>query len=226
MQAEFSLQQQIINLKILCDIADSVSVFISEKEADLIQLPSMLIANSNLLYQKAKLQNAYSEAEIKSIKLSQLPTLSFAYYNSLQNNSSNSFFDHSQRWLNASYYSLRLSWNFPDISKHISLKMANISGNIASINLEHTALQNKLSNQQLEVDYQKALSQVNKTENIYILKKDNYSKSIKQYNENILPLDRLLTYFNDMWSSKLNTALLQTDAKFLKSKIDINNTVK
>jgi OMF family outer membrane factor len=97
---------------------------------------------------------------------------------------------------------------------------------ITLINSEHDRLQNDIQNNQLKIDYDKAYSQVQTTNQVYKLKSENYRMAMNQYNESILGFDKVLDAFTDMLTSKLNNSTAVANFLNAKSKIEINNRIK
>ena len=87
----------------------------------------------------------------------------------------------------------------------------------------HFLRENETRNSNLLVEYEKASSQLENFKKIQTLKEDTYQKNLNQYNENILPLDRLLTSQNDMLNSQLNVVVALANIAFAKHKIIIHN---
>lgn len=75
----------------------------------------------------------------------------------------------------------------------------------------------------MALEYEKAQKQWSNFKSIADLKEDTYQKNLNQYNENILPLDRLLTSQNDMLNSQLNVVVALANIAFAKHKIIIHN---
>ena len=69
----------------------------------------------------------------------------------------------------------------------------------------------------------KAIQQVIHFEKIYQLKKDTFEKNKNQFDEEILPLDKLLLSQNEFITSELNLASALANCGFSKYKILINN---
>jgi len=92
--------------------------------------------------------------------------------------------------------------------------------------MNHSKLQNDISNNQLHLDYEKAYSQFLANQQISKLKEDNYRMAFNQYSQYILPFDKLMIAFNDMLVSRFNYSSSLANLMYTKSKIDINNTIK
>jgi outer membrane protein TolC len=222
-QLNYALQQQLLVIKILCDIPENTEVQLAENTMPSIVFEQNLNATSDLMWQAAKWQHSFALAELKYNRLSHLPVLSFVSSFSWQNNSNNRFFDNSTSWINANYWGLKLSFNLPpDVNKLAQTKTSEITADIARINLAQAKKQNETNNRQMEIAYQQVYSQLSSNQQIYALKHDTYLKSMNQFKENILPLDRLLMVFNDRLTSKLNEQIAQVSVLAAKAKIEIN----
>ncbi len=226
-QATHNLEQQYLSLKILCDIDTNTELEISGNLFPKEDFSYHLTANSLLFYKINEQQNSFAKTEFKNNIYAHLPVLSLVSSFSWQNNSNQHFFDENAKWINANYIGLKLSVPFPiDINKFSQTSLARYKSKIAHITLQHAALQNHYNNQQLENDYRKAFTQVNNLSQIYQLKNDNYHKNYSLYEAEIIPLDKLLTSFNDMLNAKMNYIAMQTNYLFYKHKININNTIQ
>jgi outer membrane protein TolC len=224
-QATLALQQQYLILKTLCDTDDNLTV--SESLWQSYDQETKLKAEGNLSTQNAELQKEFTRAEYAAAKWANMPTLSFVGSFNWQNNSNTRFFDPKNSWINSNFWSLRVSWDFPtNINKLTAMKSAQINYRIAKINAEHLAKQNQSLNDQMVLDYEKAMLQKKNNERIFKLKEDNFLKSKNQFVENVLPLDKLLIAHNDMLASQINLAMTLASLSFNKSKIEINNQVK
>lgn len=225
-QLEVSSQQQVLSLKILCDIPENSTIRIDEPVDYNQNIAVGLEVDNQLMYKSSLLKYGIAKADLKGNHLMQLPTLSFVYYNAWQQNSNNIFFDKDARWINSQYLGLKLSLPFPDVNRFILTKISKVNSTIALQNSEHTKLQNDNNNRQLVLDYEKAFSQFTTAQQIYELKEQNYQLAMNQFNMDILSSDRLLIAFNDMIGSRLNYSSTLANLLYFKSKIDINNTVK
>ncbi len=225
-QLELSLKQQYYSIKVLCDIPTETEVKINYELGHNQMFIESLHTNNDLQYKYSLLQVEQAKADIRTNQLMQLPTVSFAFYDSWQHNSSSQFFDSNEPWINSQYVSLRLSIPFPDVNRYTLTQKSEINKTILLQNAEHTKLQNDLQNRQMTLDYEKAYSQFNVNKQIYKLKKENYRLALNQFNMSILPPDKLLTAFNDMITSRLNYTNSLSNLLYRKSTIKINNTIK
>ena len=225
-QLKLSLKQQYFSLKILCDIPETTLLSINEQTNYNQQFTLGLEVDNQLNYKSSLLKVDLANADVKTNLFMQLPTVSFVYYDAMQQNSNLMFFDKDKQWLNSQYLGLKISMPFPDFNRFTQTKISKINKTIALQNTEHTKLQNDFTNKQLVIDYEKAYSQFMATKQIYELKKQNYQLALNQFSVDILSSDKLLIAFNDMITSRLNYSNSLANLLFSKSKIDINNTIK
>jgi len=221
-----SLQQQYLSLKILCDIPENITILIYEPVDYNQNIAVGLEVSNQLVYKSSLLKYDIAKADLKANHLMQLPTMSFVYYDAWHQNSNNTFFDKDAQWINSQYIGLKMSLSFPDVNRFTQNKISKVNSTIALQNAEHTKLQNDNNNLQLVLDYEKAFSQFTTAKQIYELKEQNYHLAMNQFTMDILSSDRLLIAFNDMITSRLNNSSALANLLYLKSKIDINNTVK
>jgi len=225
-QLKLSLKQQYFSLKILCDIPETTLLTINEPTNYNQQFTLGLEVDNQLNYKSSLLKVDLANADLKTNHFMQLPTVSLVFYDAWQQNSNNMFFDKDAQWLNSQYLGLKLSMPFPDINRFTQTKTSKINKTISVQNAEHSKIQNDNNNRQLVLDYEKAFSQFATAKQIFALKEQNYYLALNQFNMDILPSDKLLIAFNDMITSRLNYSSALANLLFLKSKIDINNSVK
>ena len=223
-QMMYNLDQQYLNLALLCETNEKIEV--SQKLSDLL-IPSNLKSTGDLTLQNAVLQQNYALAEKRASYLANLPTLSFISSYNIQNNNKFAFFDKNNNWNYNSFWSLRFAWDIPtNVPKLTAYKSNQINAEIAATNAKHAQLQNKIQNEQMEKDYDKAQAQLKNNLLIYKLKQENFEKSKNQYLANILSLDKLLVAQNDLLTSEINVQTCLANISFNKSKIEINNQIK
>jgi len=225
-QLKLSLKQQYFSLKILCDIPETTLLTINEPTNYNQQFTLGLEVDNQLNYKSSLLKVDLANADLKTNHFMQLPTVSLVFYDAWQQNSNLMFFDNEARWLNSQYVGLKLSMPFPDINRFTQTRTSKINRTIALQNVEHTKILNDNNNRQLVLDYEKAFSQFATAKQIFTLKEQNYYLALNQFNMDILPSDKLLIAFNDMVTSRINYSSALANLLFLKSKIDINNSVK
>lgn len=180
-------------------------------------------AKNNLDVENTHLQSLLAKQEYKSLRYQNLPSLSFVSSFSWQNLSNESFFSSKSNNTNFNYLGLRLNLDLPTAQRIANTRNKSIQVKMLSNSEEHAAKENEIKNQQLLLDYDKALKQAENYKKIVLLKKDTYDKNYNQFKENILSLDKLLISQNDMLISKLNLVVALANICFNKNKIDINN---
>ncbi len=225
-QLDLSLKQQYYNLRILSDIPETISISIDEKPDYDKHIILGLHADNQLQYESSLLKVELAEADLKTNRFMQYPTVSLVFFNAWQQNSNTKFFDNDVNWLNSQYVGLKVSLPFPDINRFTLTKSSRINKVISLQNAEHTKLENELTNKQLILDYEKAYSQLNTAKQIFELKEQNYDLALHQFDMSILSSDKLIIAFNDMLTSRLNYSSALANLNFTMSKIEITNTIR
>ena len=226
-QVKLSLDQNYNNLKVLCDLKTEESLKITESINSNITAISKS-ASSSLMEKQSMLQKAYLKTELNVNRLSSFsPTLSLIFNQAWQQNSNVSLTDVNANKFTSQYIGVKLTVPFPlDVNRLSANYISKINYNISEINYAHSALQNQINNQQLDLEYQKANSTYNTSKRVSELKEINYLKNINQYNEGIISTDILLTAFIDKINAQLNYSAAFAGLKFAESKININNTIQ
>ncbi len=225
-QLQISLNQQYYTLKILCDIPQNTELTLTETIIYNQPFNLNLKTNNQLDFKLSLLKADLAKEDLRINRLAQFPTISIVAYNGWQQNNNNQFFDSNTDWINSQYIGLRLSMPFPDINKFTLTKTAHINKTISELDAKHSKLQNNISNTQLNLDYKKAYSQFKTTNQIFLLKKENYQMALNQFNASILSSDKLLIAFDDKLISQLNYSIALANLLYTKSKIEINNSIK
>jgi len=119
---------------------------------------------------------------------------------------------------------LKLSWDLPtNVQKVSNLKNREVQWKIAENNRELAEEQQVYDNLRLETELRKAQLQLESLQKIETLKKDTFEKNFAQFEENILPLDKLLISQNDWLTSRLNGAAGAVNVKYNYEILRINN---
>lgn len=185
---------------------------------------TFLEANSELKIKASQLQFQNIEQEIKVTKWSQLPILSMISSFNWQNQSNNSYLDKNSNWINYNYIGLKLSWDLPTtIQKLSNIYSKKIQLNQLKNNIDQVKKENEMINKQIVFEYEKAIQQYIYFEKIYQLKKETFEKNKNQFDEEILPLDKLLISQNDYYNSEINLVIALANIGFSKYRIIINN---
>ena len=224
-QVRTGIQQQINAIKILCDIPSSTTVEIKPQPTNGFGVTAK--PTGRLQSMALSLQSELAIAELKSVRGSMLPVVSLQYYEGWQKNSNTGFFDANAAWIHNRFLGLRITMPFPPEVSRLSQSYNNkVSGRISALNSIHGQLQEEISNESLQLEYDKSLASFNTGSEIVKLKADNYEKSLAQYEAGILPADFLFIAFNDLLSSKLNMATARAALEYNRQRIIINNQFK
>jgi outer membrane protein TolC len=227
-QIQYLIQQQYLALKILCDVPETEPVEIANKvpvNHELLQRPVALQNNTGLTSSMLKEKIALSS--YKQQKYSLYPTLSFFQaYTSQQFNTSSKLFDSRVSWVPSSYIGLRLSVPVPSSSTITQVSKAKYDYLLAQKNTEQQKIKAELELKQLDVDYEKALSQAKTNKEVFLLRKETYEKNLNLYNEGLVSLETTINSFNAMTNSNYSLIASQVTVMAAKAKIDINNNIR
>lgn len=226
-QIEFLLQQQYIALKILCDIPESEQIVINEDidYSSTISKPNLVINNLNSLSSQMKVKS--SLANYRQIQLSTLPYLSaFASNSNQQFNNNFSLFDNSVNWINSNYIGLKAIWLLPNANTISQISKSKHEYLLAKQNQEHAGLKSNLDFKHLDIEFDKAVSQMNTNKLVNDLRIDSYKKNLDNYKQGITALDELLNSYNAMINSGYNYISSVVNVLLSKSKININNQIQ
>lgn len=161
--------------------------------------------NSQFELEKLKFQKLYAQSALKASRLDHLPDLSFVSSFAYQNNSNSRFLDNNERWINSNYIGLRLTWEFPSNiqkltelkSRRINYELASIQYEQAIISLKNKAIENKLELNRLQMEW------ISMKE-IKLLEQENFIHALTQYEEGIIPMEKLLRVQLNKIQSELN----------------------
>lgn len=224
-QARTALANQYLVLAILLDSEKEVHV-----NADLWSYsPTMEVslAVGDLSVKSYLAREAYAKQAWRSAQWNQLPTLSFVSSLSWQNNSNAQFMDANQRWINATYWGLRLSWDFPtNVQKLTTASNAKLNYQLAQEAAEHARLQTTFQNQQMNNDYAKALNDYESALRVFVLEENSFGHLLNQYDADIVALDKLLAGQVKLMAARLNVASALATVAFTKEKINIHNSIR
>jgi OMF family outer membrane factor len=224
-----NLEQLQLNLKVQEEslalfFENSIYPLLTEKVWAYENIVSPIQTNNTLQFENTKLQLLMMQQDINVAKAQNWPTLSFISSLNWQNLSKDFFYGTNSNSFSYNYIGLKLSMDLPTtVTKLASIKNKQFQSNILKINAEHSLKETETKNRALLLDYEKAVSQLQNFKKIAILKEDTYRKSFNQYQENIISLDQLLIYYNNMLAAQINEVVALANIGFSKSKIDINN---
>lgn len=221
-QLQFNIQIQQQNLALFFE--NEVNPILNQNIRDFDHKQILTEANNSLWANHYQLKEKMAEQEWKAAQKQQLPVLGFVSSFNWQNLSNASFFHSNSNWIDFNYVGLRLSWDLPTtVSKYSAVKEKKMQWQMAENDRIHFLRENQTRNSNLLVEYEKASSQLENFKKIQTLKEDTYQKYFDQYQENILPLDKLLTAQTDMLLSQLNVITALAGIGFSENKIIINN---
>ena len=221
-QLQFYIQIQQQNLALFFE--NEVNPILNQNIRDFDHKQILTEANNNLWVNHYQLREKVAEQEWKAAQKQQLPVLGFVSSFNWQNLSNESFFHPNSNWIRYNYVGLRLSWDLPTtVSKYSAVKEKKMQWQMAENDRIHFLRENETRNSNLLVEYEKTSSQLENFKKIQTLKEDTYQKYFDQYQENILPLDKLLTAQTDMLLSQLNVITALAGIGFSENKIIINN---
>lgn len=219
LELNLKIQYQLLNLF----FENQTSTEVTESVWNYENSNQITKVKNNLDVENIHLQNLLAKQEHKSLMYQNLPSLSFVSSFSWQNLSNESFFHSKSNNTNFNYLGLKLNLELPTAQRISNTQNKRIQVKILTNNEEHTVKENEIKNQQLLLDYDKAVKQAENYRKIADLKKDTYEKNYNQFKENILSLDKLLISQNELLQSKLNVVLALATISFNKNKIDITN---
>lgn len=191
---------------------------------DVYALENIFSVNAgNAKSRNVALQSQMLRQDIKTLQYQYYPILSFTSSFNWQNLSNDFFFAANSSGISYNFIGLKLGWDFPTVTRLSNIKNKQYQLQTLSLNESHVEKETVTKTEQLVIEYQKAKSQYKNFKTILDLKSDTYQKSLNQYQENILGLDRLLISQNDMLSSQINVVLALSNIAFAKAKIVIHN---
>ncbi|WP_396187665.1 TolC family protein [Flavobacterium sp.] len=228
-----AIDDKLIQLELTLKIQmETLQTYYNQKEVFLLKEDldhyakeiSLLESKNNIKTKISELQYESTVQDVKVAQWSQLPILTLISSFNWQNQSNITYFDPNSNWVNYNYIGLKLSWDFPTTVQKISTIYAKkIQAEQLKNNAEQAAKENDLMNKQWVLEYEKAIQQFRSLEKIYLLKKDTFEKNKNQYDEQILPLDKLLISHNDLINSELNLASALATIGYTKYRIIIYN---
>jgi outer membrane protein TolC len=226
-QLSFLIEQNIITLKILCDIPENESIEIRHKNDTEVNTGKVDVAFSDLNLKSSLLKEQYAFNNFRQHKRAQLPTLSFFLSNTFQqNNTQFKLFDNNVDWINSNYIGLKLTFNLPSAQSITQISNARYDMLIAKKNTEQVKIKSDLEFKQLSTEMEKALSKMKSDQEIYNLRYDTYTKNQQLYSEGLIGIDQTINSYNAMLSAHYNLISAQINVQLAQTKIDINNKIR
>jgi outer membrane protein TolC len=226
-QIQYLIAQQYLALKILCDIPEEEAIEITNTITVAEDLSKPVALFNNIGFTSSLLKEKIAFSNYKQQKFSLYPTVSFFQaYTTQQNNTSGKLFDSHVSWIPNSYIGLRLSIPIPSSNTITQVSKARYEYLLAQKNREQQKIKAELDVKQLDVDYEKAVSQAKSNNEIFLLRKDTYEKNLNLYNEGLVSLEQTINSFNAMVNSNYSLISARVAILAAKTKIDINNSIK
>jgi len=223
-QANYSVRYQTQNLSLLLEVP--MDPVLTENVWDFDTIAAVDVIHNQLLPTNSKLQRQYYESELAALKYQNFPVLSFISSFNWQNLSNDFFFSKKSSWIDYNYVGLKLSYDLPTtVNKYTNLKSKQLQYEIQKNNEIFAFKENEIRNNQMVIDLEKAITQKEQQQKIYLLKKDSFEKNYDQYLENVLPLDKLLLSQMDMMNSRLALVTTLANIGLYKHKIELYNRV-
>ena len=223
-QVNFGTQYQAQNLSLLLEMP--IDPKLTENVWDLDSITRTEVIQNQSMATNSKLQRQYYESELAAMKYQNYPVLSFISSFNWQNLSNDFFFSKKSSWIDYNYVGLKLSYDLPTtVNKYTNLKSKQLQYEIQKNNEIFAFKENEIRNNQMVIDLEKAITQKEQQQKIYLLKKDSFEKNYDQYLENVLPLDKLLLSQMDMMNSRLALVTTLANIGLYKHKIELYNRV-
>lgn len=219
LEKNIDLQYQMMSLY----FENQVNPIIDEQILESNIETTLTASRNSLTIQGLLLQSAMTKQEIKGLKYQYLPTLSFISSFNWQNLSNEFFLSSNSTGISYNNIGLKISWELPTVQRLSSIKNKQFQLETIILNQQHAEKEAETQKQQLETELKKAQMQYNNYVEIADLEEDSFQKYLSQYQENILPLDRLLTAQNKMLNSQLNASTALVKIAYAKNRIIINN---
>lgn len=226
-QIEYLIEQQYIALKILSDIPESEEIIIRQNLFLKASITKPDINHNQLSLTNLQLKEQSALTYYRQLKYSTLPYLNaFASNSNQQFNNTFSLFDKNTRWINSNYIGLKAVWLIPTANQFQQISKAKYDYLLSKETTLHTYIKSDLEFQQLNIDFDKAKSQMNSNKMIDDLRTDTYYKNLENYKQGLISLEQLLNSYNAMLNSNYNYISSTAGTLLSQSKIFINNQIQ
>lgn len=226
-QLAYSIKQNLIGLKILCDIPDNEIVSIQPAPISKSAVSKPPIVRNELAIRNSRLKEQYALSNYRQLKKSNLPTASLLFSQTYQQNGPRfNLFNNESKWYYSDYVGLKLNVPLPTARSISQQSNARYEYLLARKNTEHSELKAELDFEQLGNDYEKAVSQANANQEIYNLRKDSYQRNQQLYGEGLIGIDQTINSFNAMVNANYSLVSARINVQLALAKIEINNKVK
>ena len=226
-QINYQISQQYSALKILCDMPENEILTINQVVSTELQTELPTIESNNLLLNNALNKEKYAQSNLRQLRFSNLPTLSvFGSLAAQQYNTKSTIFDNTVNWIPSNYVGIKMSIPIPDSRTISQTSRAKYDYLLAQNNAEQARIKSEIDSKQLQLDFEKAMTNYKSHEEIFSLRKDSYQKNLLNYNQGITSLDQTLNSFNAMVNSNYQLISSAINILLSESKININNKIK
>jgi outer membrane protein TolC len=224
-QIGYLIEQQILTLKSLADITDSIPLMFTESiDANTIT-PEVAIMQNNLSVNNFLQKEQYAAQQLKKANQVLLPSVSFVFNNANSQFSQQlNLIDNS--WITSRYVGLKLNVALPNPQTISNKAKAKFDHQLAVNNTRQAAIKNKLDFQKLQVDVSKAKAQVRTNNEILQLQKDTYQKNRNLYTEGLQSIDKTLQSLNNWLQAEYNLVTSKISLALAKANININNKIQ
>jgi outer membrane protein TolC len=220
-QIHFDIERQYAALKILCDIPERENLQINQQIALEAAADSINVEASPLTRDNAVRKERFALANYRRYQYSFFPTVSFfASYTTQQFNTGPTLFDNNVNWIPSNYIGLKVTLSLPTAHAVTQSSQAKYEYLQTRNNTKQARIKSELDARQLQVDYQKAVSQLKNKQKIYNLRRDTYQKNLLNYNAGISSLDQTINSFDAMVNS--NYDLIASSIRVLLAQATIN----
>jgi outer membrane protein len=224
-QIEFLVKQNYTSLKILSDIPENETLEILEKVAPITEVQRPTVDLNNLLVESNRLKELSALTMIQKTKKAFAPTASLVFNNAF-NQYNNDFSILDGKWITSNYVGLRVNLPLPNANSLSNKVKAQFDYDLARKNTEQSQINADLTTRQLEIDWEKAISQTKNYTEIVEIQKETYTKNRNLYNEGLISIDRVLNSFNALTNAKYSLNSSKVNILLAQAKIDINNKMK
>ncbi|MEZ4799002.1 MAG: TolC family protein [Flavobacteriales bacterium] len=219
---QLNIESQLAFLKSTAGIEENIVI---NDHVEVDEFISGVNVEVNSIYLKKFILNeAFVKQSFKSSKLQNLPTLSFFSSFNWQNNSNSNYFDSNQRWINSNFYGLKLTYDIPStVGKLTNMGTLRIQRDQAELMSQISKVQAESDRQTLNNDYLKALADYQVAEKSVRLLDESYQVQLDRFNQEILPLEKLLEMQRKLLVAKTSLASSMATLQYQLEKIRINN---
>jgi outer membrane protein TolC len=226
-QLRYLLQQQYLSLKVLCDIPENDSIYISETYNNYL-IRNTTVFRNDLSIDNSLKQQKYALANLRHTQYANIPSISLFASNSFQQfNTKNILLDKNVNWIQSNYIGFKLYIPIlPTASSFSQMAKAKYEYQVAQKNTEHVKREAAINYQQLLTEMNKAVSQALSQKEIADLRKETYQKNLDLYAAGIIGIDQTIKSFNAKVNSEYSYISANINVMLVDSKIEINNKIK